>query len=62
MRVSLERAAPDRSLLDDIPRILAMTPEQRLEEVAHVNRFIAAGRPKDRDDVLLLRELKKKLK
>ena len=34
----------DRSILDDVPRILAMTPQQRLEEVAHVSRFVAAAR------------------
>lgn len=32
----------DRSLVDDVPRILAMTPEQRLREVAQVGRFVAA--------------------
>ncbi|MBA2706525.1 MAG: helix-turn-helix transcriptional regulator [Gemmatimonadaceae bacterium] len=36
--------AVDQSLLDDVPRILAMTPEQRLLEVAQVSRFIAAAR------------------
>jgi transcriptional regulator with XRE-family HTH domain len=34
----------DKSLLDDVPRILRMTPEQRLEEVAQVSRFIASAR------------------
>jgi transcriptional regulator with XRE-family HTH domain len=34
----------DRSELDDIPRILRLTPEQRLLEVARVSRFIAAAR------------------
>ncbi len=34
----------DRSLLDDIPRILRMTPEERLREVAQVSRFVAAAR------------------
>lgn len=34
----------DRSVLDDVPRILGMTPEQRLEEVAEVSRFIAEVR------------------
>lgn len=42
---TLERVPTvDRSLLDDVPRILRMTPEQRLEEVAAVSRFIAAAR------------------
>lgn len=34
----------DRSILDDVPRILKMTPQQRLEEVAHVSRFVSAAR------------------
>jgi transcriptional regulator with XRE-family HTH domain len=34
----------DRSLLDDVPRILRMSPEQRLEEVAQVSRFFASAR------------------
>jgi len=34
----------DRSELDDIPRILRLTPEERLLEVARVSRFIAAAR------------------
>jgi len=33
----------DRSELDDIPRILLLTPEERLLEVARVSRFIAAA-------------------
>lgn len=37
------RRAPivDPSVLDDIPRILRLTPEERLLEVAHVSRFMA---------------------
>ncbi len=34
----------DRSELDDVPRILRMTPEQRLEEVAQVSRFVSAAK------------------
>ena len=34
----------DRSLLDDIPRILRMSPEERLREVAQVSRFVTAAR------------------
>jgi ribosome-binding protein aMBF1 (putative translation factor) len=34
----------DKSILDDVPRILRMTPQQRLEEVAQVSRFIAAAK------------------
>lgn len=32
----------DRSILDDMPRILRLSPEQRLQEVAEVSRFMAA--------------------
>jgi transcriptional regulator with XRE-family HTH domain len=31
-------------MLDDVPRILALTPEQRLEELASASRFVAAAR------------------
>jgi transcriptional regulator with XRE-family HTH domain len=34
----------DRSMLDDVPRILRLSPEERLREVAQVSRFIAAAR------------------
>ena len=34
----------DKSIMDDVPRILRMTPEERLEEVAQVSRFIAGAR------------------
>jgi transcriptional regulator with XRE-family HTH domain len=34
----------EASELDDVSRILRMTPEQRLEEVAQVSRFLAAAR------------------
>lgn len=34
----------DRSMLDDVPRILRLSPEDRLREVAQVSRFIAAAR------------------
>ena len=34
----------DRSELDDIPRILRLTPEERLLEVARVSRFVSAAR------------------
>lgn len=45
LRTTLERTpVVDRSVLDDVPRILRMTPEQRLEEVAELSRFIAAAR------------------
>jgi predicted transcriptional regulator len=34
----------DHSLLEDVPRILSLTPEQRLLEVRNVSRFLAAAR------------------
>lgn len=34
----------DKSVLDDIPRILRLTPTERLVEVAKVSQFIAAAR------------------
>ncbi|HKA13690.1 MAG TPA: helix-turn-helix transcriptional regulator [Myxococcota bacterium] len=36
--------ALDTHVLDDVPRILALTPEQRLLEVRNVSRFAAAAR------------------
>lgn len=45
LHTSLKRdPVVDRSVLDDVPRILKMTPEQRLEEVAQVSRFMAEAR------------------
>ena len=44
LRASLERSTVDKALLDDVPRILRLTPEERLEEVAAVSRFIAEAR------------------
>src|SRR5688572_16052261 len=45
LRANLERIPTvDRSILDDVPRILRMTPEERLEEVAQVSRFVSAAR------------------
>lgn len=40
----LKRIAVDPALLDDVPRIMRLTPEERLREVAQVSRFIAAAR------------------
>jgi transcriptional regulator with XRE-family HTH domain len=40
LRPELERLpVVDRSVLDDVPRILRMSPEERLNEVAQVSRF-----------------------
>jgi transcriptional regulator with XRE-family HTH domain len=40
----LRRISIDPQLLDDVPRILALSPEERLREVAHVSRFLSAAR------------------
>ena len=40
----LRRIAVDPALLDDVSRILLLTPEERLLEVGQVSRFIAAAR------------------
>lgn len=40
----LRRISVDPQLLDDVPRILALSPEQRLREVAEVSRFLSAAR------------------
>lgn len=34
----------DKQLLDDVPRILKLTPEQRLREVARVDHFFAGAK------------------
>lgn len=34
----------DTHMLDDVDRILSLTPEARLEEVANVSRFVAGAR------------------
>lgn len=44
LSADLRRSRVDPQLLDDVPRILALTPEQRLLEVAQVNRFLSAAR------------------
>jgi transcriptional regulator with XRE-family HTH domain len=40
----LKRIEIDSALLDDVPRILRLSPEERLREVAQVSRFVAAAR------------------
>ena len=37
----VEKPVLDRQLLDDVPRILSLSPEDRLREVANLNRFAA---------------------
>ncbi len=44
LSAGLERLEVDSALLDDVPRILRLTPEERLLEVAQVSRFVAAAR------------------
>jgi transcriptional regulator with XRE-family HTH domain len=38
------RVVFDPAMLDDVPRILALSPEDRLREVGTVNRFVGAAR------------------
>ena len=44
LSTALRRISVDPQLLDDVPRILGLTPEQRLLEVAQVSRFLSAAR------------------
>ncbi|MGZ3332259.1 MAG: helix-turn-helix domain-containing protein [Gemmatimonadaceae bacterium] len=44
LSATARRISIDPQLLDDVPRILALTPEQRLREVAQVSRFLSAAR------------------
>jgi len=44
LSVVLKRITVDPALLDDVPRILRLTPEERLREVAQVSQFISAAR------------------
>lgn len=44
LSAGLYRISVDPQLLDDVPRILALTPEQRLLEVAQVSRFLSVAR------------------
>lgn len=37
-------AVPGSHMLDDVARILRLTPEDRLRELANVDRFVAAAR------------------
>jgi len=41
---TLQRVRVDPQMLDDVPRILALSPEQRLREIAQVSRFLSAAR------------------
>jgi hypothetical protein len=44
LTADLRRISIDPQLLDDVPRILALSPEERLREVAQVSRFLSAAR------------------
>ncbi len=44
LSAGLKMIAVDPSLLDDVPRILRLTPEERLLEAGQVSRFLAAAR------------------
>jgi len=44
LSTGLKRVDVDPVVLDDVPRILRLTPEERLREVGQVSRFIAAAR------------------
>lgn len=38
------RSTPDSHMLQDVARILSLTPEERLSEVRNVNTFLTAAR------------------
>ena len=44
LSASIRRINGDPQILDDVPRILALSPEDRLREVAQMSRFLAAAR------------------
>lgn len=44
LETALRRISVDPAMLDDVPRILRLTPEERLREAALVSRFISAAR------------------
>ena len=44
LSAGLKRIHVDPAVLDDVPRILRLTPEERLREVGQVSRFIAGAR------------------
>lgn len=47
LRVELEPlAAPHSHMLDDVPRILRLTPEERLIELRNAARLVASARPR----------------
>jgi transcriptional regulator with XRE-family HTH domain len=45
LQASLERPTADSSqMLDDVPRILRLSPEQRLIELRNISRFVASAK------------------
>ena len=44
LSAGLRRISVDPQVLDDVPRILALSAEERLREVAQVSRFLSAAR------------------
>jgi transcriptional regulator with XRE-family HTH domain len=44
LAAALKRRRADPQELDDVPRILKLTPEQRLIEVARASAFVSAAR------------------
>jgi transcriptional regulator with XRE-family HTH domain len=44
LETALRRITVDPAMLDDVARILRLTPEERLREAAYVSRFMSAAR------------------
>ena len=44
LRITMERTFVDPAMLDDVPRILRLTPAERLDEVAAVSQFLAEAK------------------
>lgn len=44
LSASLKRMGVDPAVMDDVPRILRLTPEERLREAGQVSRFVAGAR------------------
>jgi transcriptional regulator with XRE-family HTH domain len=44
LSAGLKRIGVDPAVMDDVPRILRLTSEERLREAGEVSRFVAAAR------------------
>jgi len=44
LSAGLKRIGVDPAVMDDVPRILRLTPEERLREAGHVSRFVSGAR------------------